>query len=110
MVKLYYGLYTLSKISTTEPIWIWWLALEAMQFAHPQAMIILAMQWADGKKKKQKKRHFYMWAVSAAHSPKAQYKYGDAYNNFEALSPFVTAPGIVREFKLSLFWSEIFLK
>ena len=58
MVKLYYGLYTLSKISTTEPIWIWWLALEAMQFAHPQAMIILAMQWAAGKKKNKKRGIF----------------------------------------------------
>lgn len=79
-----------------------------MQFAHPQAMIIWALQLADGEKKK---RHFCLWALSVAHAPKAQYKHGDAYNKFEALSPFVIAPDIVREFKLSLFfWSEIFLK
>lgn len=52
-----------------------------------------------------------MWALSPAHSLEAQYKHGDAYNKCEALNPFVIAPGIVREFKMSLFfWSEIFLK
>ena len=33
---------------------MWWLALEVMQFAHAQEMIILvilAMQWTDQKKK-----------------------------------------------------------